>query len=91
MKKTSLGLLKELAWLELAMAWTSWAVKPSIGNTHTLSRKMAELCKHMCMHVGVCIHLHMVLCMHVCMCENPIIIHVLCMLVYESDTCMYDT
>ena len=36
----------------------------------------------MCMHVGVCIRLHMVLCMHVCMCENPTIIHVLCMHVY---------
>ena len=40
-----------------------------------LSRKMAELCKHMCMRVGVCIHVHMV-------CENPSIIHVLCMHVY---------
>ena len=67
------------------------AVQPKKGNTHTLSRKMAELCKHMCMHAGVCMHLHMVLCMHVCMCENPTIIHVLCMHEYESDTCMYDT
>jgi len=43
--------LVQTSWL-VPTAWTSWAGKPSIGNTHTLSRKMAELCKHMCMHVG---------------------------------------